>query len=111
MALNPMDLKNTFYQIGRSCFRREVRRVARGLARYCDLCCSNDSFVLFFLSKKGVQQQGDPAISESRIHSETAGSLLDLTAFFLDDGTVAGSHEATQAFLSVECALWARLAS
>ena len=42
-----------------SCFLREVRRVAPGLARCCDLCNSNDSFVLDgtkFPSKRRVQQ-------------------------------------------------------
>ena len=55
-------------------------------------------------------QQGDPLgpllfalglegdISEGRTPAETTGSPLDLTAFFHDDGTVGGSHEATHAF-------------
>ena len=68
---------------------------APGLARYSDLCCSNDNFVLFSPEKipsKSEVQQGDPS-----------GPLLfdgALKAYFLKDGTVCGFREATQAFLA-----------
>ena len=62
-AFLTMDMETTFNQIDRSCFLREIRRVAPGLARYCDLCYSKDSFVLFGPEKSPSQsevQQGDP---------------------------------------------------
>ena len=46
-----MDLENAFNQMYRSCFLCEVCRAAPGLTRYCDLCCSDDSFVLFGLHR------------------------------------------------------------
>ena len=46
-CLLTMDLENAFSQIDRSCFLHEVRRIPPDFAMYCDLCHSNDSFVLF----------------------------------------------------------------
>ena len=60
-CLLSMDLHNAFNRIDHPCFFREIRRVAPGLTRFCDLWY--DSFVLFELerisSQRGIQQ-GDP---------------------------------------------------
>ena len=42
-CLLTMDLENAFNQIDRSCFLQ--------LARYSDLCCSDDTFVMFHAEK------------------------------------------------------------
>ena len=59
-CLPTRDLENAFNQIDWSCFLWEIRRVAPGLARCCDLCYSNGSFVVVdpekIPSKRGVQQ-------------------------------------------------------
>ena len=57
-----MDLENAFNQVDRSCFLREARRAAPGLARYSNVCRMNDSFVLFGPQKIPswrLAQQGD----------------------------------------------------
>ena len=79
-------------------FLREIRRVALGFARYCDLCYSSDSFFPERSPRKSGVQHIDPsgpllfalgvegATSEGRTQAETTRSPLDLT-------TVGGSHQ------------------
>ena len=113
-CLLTMDMENACNLIDWSCFLREIRR-KQDLARYCDLCYSNDGFVLFGPEKipsKSKVQQGDvpgplpfalgfdKAISEGPAQAEASNSPLDMTVLFLDDGTVGGSHKPTQAILA-----------
>ena len=92
-----------------------VRRVVPSLAPWVDCCYGTDSHILLdkhvLCSTRGVQQ-GDPigpAIFSLGIHDDITNAIqetkdkypgeLDWTAFFLDDGTAAGTIRAIQCFL------------
>ena len=108
-----MNLENAFNRIDGSCFLREARR--SGLVRFCDLCCSSDSFVMMFGREKIPStrrvQLGDSLylllfalglhriISEDRAQVE-AIDFPEVAAFDLDDGTICSSHKATRACLA-----------
>ena len=80
-CLLTMELENMSNQIDRSCFLRKVQRVARGLRRYCDLCYSNDSFVLFgpetIFTRRGTA--GRPPRTYAL---RPVGSTVDMAAFY-----------------------------
>ena len=98
------------------CCLLEIQRVAPRWARDCDLCCSNDRFVLSGVEPKGAGQGDLPGpvpsaqglkggISEGQAHDESINCPVDMAAFCLDDGTVCGSRKATQACLPGSCGL------
>ena len=101
-CLLTVDLENAFNHIDRSCFLREARRVAPGLARCCDVCWLKQQFC-------PVQPREDPrgkevynratpqrpllfapslhgAISEGRAQAKAINGPVDMEPFYLDDG-------------------------
>ena len=116
-VLVTLDLANAFNSVDRSAFLTEVRRVVPGIAPWVDFCYQHESQLLLgaaqLASSRGIQQ-GDPlgpalfalAIHESILRARAAAEAqfpggLDFTAFFLDDGTVAGDADAVAKFVEV----------
>ena len=116
-VLVTLDLQNAFNSIDRSVFLQEVRRVLPGLAPWVDYCYRGPSKLVLgpelLESSRGIQQ-GDPlgpalfaiAIQEAIVEAQRQSEAefpggLDFTAFFLDDGTVAGDANAVAKFAKV----------
>ena len=95
-------LESAFYHVHQYCvFLQGIGRVAPGLAEK-------------ILSKRGVQQAEpsahsfsplalEGAISKDEYRMKASTALLDMTVFFLENGTAGVSHEATQVFLTLAC--------
>ena len=110
-----LDIENAFNSVDRSAILSSVRRVLPCLAPWADFCYRNDS-VLFadehrIGSACGIQQ-GDPlgpalfaialqdAIRRAREEADSQHpGGIDWVAFYLDDGTVAGSGPAVAVFV------------
>ena len=105
-----VDLTNAFNTVDRWVVRKAIRRVFPEGAPWTDLCYGGPSAVLLggheISSSRGVQQ-GDPfgpALFALAIHEVVMGALaatqevhpggIDWAAFYLDDGTLAGTSEA-----------------
>ena len=110
-----MDLENAFNSLDRSAFLGAVRRVSPGMAPWVDFCYKRPSHLFLgdrrLTSARGVQQ-GDPlgpALFAMALHGAVLAARqeaerlhpgkLDFTAFYLDDGVVAGDAAAVSAFL------------
>ena len=116
-VLVTVDIENAFNTVSRSAFLQEIRRVLPGLVPWSDFCYLRDARLLLgdrmLMSMRGVQQ-GDPlgpalfalaihgAILETRAEVERLfPGELEICAFFLDDGTLAGSAEAVSHFVGL----------
>ena len=117
-----LDLSNAFNTVDRSQVRQAIRRVAPSLAPWVDFCYGGDSTLLLgphrLSSARGVQQ-GDPlgpalfaiAIHDIILQAQTSTRQafpgeLHFTAFYLDDGVVAGSARAVRSYIdTLEAAL------
>ena len=106
---------NAFNSIDRSAILSSVRRILPTLTPWADFCYRTDSTLLLdegsLSSSRGIQQ-GDPlgpafssiALQDSIRRAKEAAEAavpggIDFVAFFIDDGTVAGSAEAVAIFV------------
>ena len=113
-VLVTVDLENAFNSVDRSAVLRAARRVLPGIVPWSDFCYSSPSLLklgrLKLSSARGIQQ-GDPlgpALFAIAIHdalvrcremvARERPNEIDFVAFYLDDGTVAGSAQAVRAF-------------
>ena len=113
-VLATMDLSNAFNSVDRSAFLSEARRHCHELVPWLDYCYKNRSNLRLgteqLASTRGIQQ-GDPlgpllfslAIQEDIAQAKAEAEVLfpgelDWVAFFLDDGTVAGTARAVKHF-------------
>ena len=73
-CLLTLDLENALNQIDRSSFMRGVRRVALGLAKYSDLCCTYNSFVLVGPEKIPAHEESneETVLCPCSVHSASA---------------------------------------
>ena len=108
-----LDIENAFNTIDRSSCLEAVRRDIPQAAPWADFCYRSPSHARLgnktLDSARGVQQ-GDPigpaifalalkrSIDEALAAVDLAGCKLDIVAFYLDDGTVAGNAVAVKAF-------------
>ena len=116
-VLISLDLANAFNTIDRAAVLAGVRRVCPSMAPWIDASYSQDSVLLLgtneLTSSRGVQQ-GDPAgpavfalgiqedILEAKARTDQEyPTELYFVAFFLDDGTAAGTSQAVKHFLDV----------
>lgn len=114
-VLVAIDLANAFNTVDRSAFLAEARRLCHDLVPWLDFCYKGPSKLLLgsgaLSSARGIQQ-GDPLgplLFSAAIHdailqaqAETEQQFpgeLDWVAFYLDDGTAAGTARAVKKFV------------
>ena len=92
---------SAFNQLDRPCFLCEIRPVSPGLAGFERQCCLVRPRKVPSKKRRATRRpRPRRAISEGQTQAESTSSSLDFTAFFLNDGTLGGSHETTQTFLT-----------
>ena len=106
-----LDFENAFNTLSRDFMLQRLRETFPGLARFAYWCYRNDSNLLFhskILKSAAGVQQGDPLgplIFSTAIHDmvtrckslEVGGRKLDVCAFYLDDGVIAGDMDVVSA--------------
>ena len=112
-----VDLSNAFNTVDRWAVRQAFRRYVPRLVPWVDLCYGHPSVLLLgdseIRSERGVHQgdPGGPAAFALSIHECVLSTLnivqrefpgeLDWAAFYLDDGSIAGTTRAVQRFLAL----------
>lgn len=98
-VLLKIDFRNAFNELHRDAFLNEVKVNNPSIYPFLWQCYSTSSYLFYgediILSQNGAQQ-GDPCgplVFCSAIHSVVTALVSEFVVFYLDDGTIASTHE------------------